>query len=317
MLKKISYTIVGILLSITCESQVTTFTSAEPIVKEKKMMYDSTLYSVGRDAELLIGQELYFIPQPEELQKFGYQGFYKKYEYTDNSLAETRTYSLFANKTFLVEEVLPCISTRKYYKTSLVLKLKETSSETIYYYLYDWDYSPLHPFFIQGFYEKEKDRCTSKQVVLKKKNPWETTSNEKITPIYDVLSGLAIDIDPQDVWQVKKLVIDYRHGELAYIISNSKDQTFTVGLNAINNFRRSTGPCVLLYDEQLKKIHQSQPEMYKLIMDDKIRVGMSFHMVRLAWGNPKEIKNSSFGTLWIYPTGQRLLFKNGILESFQ
>ncbi len=36
MLKKISYSVVGILLSITCESQVTTFTSAEPIVKEKK-----------------------------------------------------------------------------------------------------------------------------------------------------------------------------------------------------------------------------------------------------------------------------------------
>jgi len=317
MLKKISYSIVGILLSITCESQVTTFTSAEPIVKEKKMMYDSTTNFVGHNAESLIGQKLYVIPKTEERQKNGYLGFYKKYKYTNNSLAETRTYNLFADKTFLVEEVLPYIGVNKYHETSLVLKLKETSSDSVYYYVYDWDNPMIYPFFIQGFYEKEKDRCTSKQVVLKKKNPWENTHDEKRIPIYDVLSGLAIDIDPQDVWQVKKLVIDYRHGELAYIISNSKDQTFTVGLNAINNFRRSTGPCVLLYDEQLKKIHQSQPEMYKLIMDDKIRVGMSFHMVRLAWGNPKEIKNSSFGTLWIYPSGQHLLFKNGILESFQ
>lgn len=279
-------------------------------------MYDSTTNFVGSYAELLVGQELYVIPQPDDLQKYGFRGFYKKYKNTNYTLAQTTTYSLFADKTFLVEEVLPGVGTGSYYKTTLVLKLKEITTDSIWYFLYHWDAPSMFPFFIRGFYEKERTCCTSKQVVLKNKNPWENIFDEKKIPIYDVLTGLPINIDPQEIWQVKELVIDHRHGELSYIITNSKDQTFSIGLNAINNFIRRTGPCALWYDEVLKKIHDSQPEFYKSIMEDEIRIGMSPHMVQLAWGNPKEKHHSSFGDVWIYASGKHLYFKEGKLKSF-
>lgn len=316
MFKRIIYTTAILLLALDNKAQITTFISAEPHANEKKVAYDSTMNYVGMQAELLIGQELFVIPKPGNRQENGYFGFYKQYEYTDYRPAQTCDYHLFANKTFLVEEVLPSLGTGKYDKTKLVLKLKETESDSVYYYLYDGNNRSLDPFFIKGFYIKEKKRCPGKQIVLKNRNPWENVYNEKKVPLHDVMTGRPIDIDPQAVWTIKDIIIDAKHEELSYLITNAKGQTLTVGVNAINDYKRKTGPCALAYDEELKKIHLSKPDMYKYIMEGKICTGMTTHMVRLAWGDPEKVHRASFGESWVYSSGERLFFEKGILTSF-
>lgn len=315
-MKKITCIIINVILSLYCTGQIKSFTAATSLDKPTKVSYDSTTNFVGENAELLIGQALFVIPKPEELQRFGYHNFYDKYEDTNNHLASIKTYEAFAGKIFWVEEVLPHTGKSDYYKTKLVLKLKSQTNDTTYYYLYDWHTNKLFPFIIMGFYVKEKINCVGKQIVLKNKNPWESVSNEQKVPIHDVLTGLPIPIDPEVVWNVKELLIDQKHGELAYMITNRQDKTFTIALNAINDYHRRGGPCALLYDEQLKEIHEHQPDFYKLIMEARICINMTRDMVLMACGAPEEIRNTSSGELWIYSSGKYLTFKNGILKSF-
>lgn len=101
------------------------------------------------------------------------------------------------------------------------------------------------------------------------------------------------------------------------MITNKKDETLTVALTDVNDYHRLTGPCVLRYDDNLKSIHDKQPEMYKRIMEGKIAIGMTKDMVLMSWGYPANVNDASFGDGWMYSTGQFLYFFDGKLESFQ
>ena len=309
-----------------CESyaQIKSFSAAKPIVKEKehKITYDSTTNFVGKNAEALVGQELYIIPQPEDEQKYGYTSFYTDYEKTESNTAYTETYELYAGKTYIVEEVLPRAKD-KYSKVKIfgqefpVLKLKEKDSDKIYYFVLDNASSKGLPFVIMGFYEKEKKRCVGKQIVIKKdKNPWEICSRENEVPMYDARTGLEVKIDPNTPWTILEFIIDQDHGTLAYLVTNDKDETLAIEYTDINDYLRLTGPCVLWYDETLKATHDKKPKLYDDIMNDKVAVGMTQDMVRFSWGEPKKKNKGSHGDTWYFEAGQVLYFNNGILESF-
>ena len=322
-MKKICIIMVFIATWCGSYAQIKSFSSAKPIIKEKehKITYDSTTNFVGKNAEVLIGQELYIIPQPEDEHKYGYSGFYTDYEKTKSNSTHTKTYELYAGKTFIVEEILPRAED-KYSSVKIfgqeypVLKLKEKGNDKVYYYVFENDSPKGLPFVVVGFYEKEKKRCVGKQIVIKKdKNPWEICTREDKIPMYDARTGLEVKIDPNTPWTVQEFIIDQDHGTLAYIVTNEKGETLTIKLTAINDYLRLTGPCVLWYDETLKTTHIKKPKLYDAIMNNKVVVGMTQDMVRFSWGNPKKVSEGSYGDTWYFEAGQVLFFNNGVLES--
>ena len=323
-MKKIFIIMAFIATWCTSYAQIKSFSAAKPIVKEKehKITYDSTTNFVGKNVEALVGQELYIIPKPEERQKYGYRNFYTDYERTRYHLLATKTYELYAGKTYIVEKVLPRAKDKdsryeEYGQEYPVLKLKQKDSDKIYYYVFENDSPKGLPFVIIGFYEKEKKRCVGKQIVIKKeKNPWETNFKEKEVPMYDVRTGLEVKIDPNTPWTIQEFIIDQDHGTIAYLVTNDKDETLTIELTAINDYRRRTGPSVLWYDDNLKEIHAKKPKLYDAIMKCEVAVGMTQDMVLFSWGTPKEKSESSYSDSWFYETGQILIFRKGILESF-
>ena len=320
-MKKILFITACVLFGLECTAQIKSFSAAKPIIKEKEreITYDSTRNFVWKDVEELLGQELYAIPQPEKLQKYGYTYFYKEYNRTKDNSYYTKTYELYAGKTFIVDSILPRpYDFSKYWKNYPVLKLREKNEGSVYYYLYNPRDFQMFPFIIMGFYEKEKTQCVGKKLVIKKnKNPWASYYEERDVPIHDVITGLQLEIDPYDIWTIKELIIDQHHGVLAYMITNKKDETLTVALTDVNDYHRLTGPCVLRYDDNLKSIHDKQPEMYKRIMEGKIAIGMTKDMVLMSWGYPANVNDASFGDGWMYSTGQFLYFIDRKLESFQ
>ena len=325
-MKRILFITACVLFGLECTAQIKSFSAAKPIVKEKerKITYDSTRNFVWKDVEELLGQELYVIPKPEQIQKYGFTNFYEEYNDTKEDSYYTTTYELYAGKTFIVDSILQRPYPYNYYDDNNrwdnhpVLKLREKNEGTIYYYLYNPRDFRMFPFIIMGFYEKEKTRCVGKKLVIKKdKNPWAGYYEERDVPIYDVITGLQLEIDPYDIWTIKELIIDQDHGALCYMITNKKDETINIKWCHVNDYHRLTGPCVLRYDDNLKKIHDKQPEMYKRIMEGKIAIGMTKDMVLMSWGYPANVNDASFGDGWMYSTGQFLYFFDGKLESFQ
>ena len=95
-MKKILFITACVLFGLECTAQIKSFSAAKPIIKEKEreITYDSTRNFVWKDVEELLGQELYAIPQPEKLQKYGYTYFYKEYNRTKDNSYYTKTYEL-------------------------------------------------------------------------------------------------------------------------------------------------------------------------------------------------------------------------------
>ena len=325
-MKRLLLILACILFGMECMAQIKSFSAAKPIVKEegKKITFDSTRNYVWKDVEELLWQELYVIPKPEHRQKNGYMYFYKTYKASGDDFSYIQAYEPLAGKTFLVDSILQRpypyrdYDPNRIWNNYPVLRLREKNESTIYYYLYDPTSPKLSPFIIMGFHEKEKTRCIGKKLVIKKnKNPWAGYYEEDKFPIHDVITGMQVEIDPENVWTIKELVIDQAHGELGYMVTNEKDEHLVIDLQDINDYQRLTGPCVLRYDENLESIHKKQPEMYKRIMDGKIALGMTKDMVLMSWGNPENRNSASFGDTWMYPSGQFLFFTNEKLTSFQ
>jgi hypothetical protein len=56
-------------------------------------------------------------------------------------------------------------------------------------------------------------------------------------------------------------------------------------------------------------------EDWKVILDEKVRVGMTEEMALLSWGPPENINRSSTGDQWVYK-GQFLYFSGGKMTAF-
>ena len=91
--------------------------------------------------------------------------------------------------------------------------------------------------------------------------------------------------------------------------------------------RKSSGEEALLpYDERY--FHESDPidpawspELVAKIKAQEVALGMSASQVILAWGKPKKVKPLDTGTgpeeQWLFPSGELLTFRNGILSKSQ
>ena len=321
-MKKAITILTMIFLSQFSFAQITTTSVAEKKVETNiTQPYDSTKNFVGEDVYSLIGQTLYTPPKPENLQKYGYDGFlldYKKDKFAKGNVYKccdsyNSKYTEVKEKYFTVLDVFEHPNrdrNRSLYGTKYFLKLRENISKDTIYFEYDSRFAHSFCFVVMGFYEKQKKESIGKEFIIRGKNWRETVFNED-KPLYDIETGKEVKLIPGSVWKVIDLTIEEEYFSLSYIIQNDSGNKLTLDIISAHDSPRKT----VFEKEKVSHIIKNYPDLWNKIVEGKVVVGMTEEMVILSWGKPEKINRASYGDQWVYGD-QYLYFENGKLKSF-
>lgn len=275
-------------------SQIT-FSKPSAIKIEKSYYYDSLDNFLGYEPQKYINQKLYLPPKEKGTPFWNhYGGFYhkpnpNKYRELDGQ----------QNKYYWVIDVVDKVDA--VYKDEVrhqYLKLVEEQSLDTVFYTYDPEYYFDFPFYVVGWFVKQRNTCVGKKFIIK--YPSEDD-------LFDFKTGEKINFVNGDTWTC-----------IDFVMLSDVFYPSTIYQNAAGNQIKSNlnkGRVTVWHIDSIKHISNKHPEHWKAILESKIRIGMNEEMVRLAWGEPQEIRETSYLDQWIYD-GQYLYFENGILKSF-
>lgn len=267
--------------------------------------YDSTTNFLGKNVKQYTGQELYLKGLEKSSQSYGYTGFILKYKKDDDLLNDEKNiykpndnyssrYEDLAGKYFQVLEVVKHPKAKKNtedYGDDYYLKLQEKSSGDILYYKYNADSEYTFPFITTGFFIKEKQSLKGKEFVI---------SDDILRISRDLSTGKVLTFTTAQTWKCTDLTIDNTNNELSLILQNKGGIKTAIPYSFFSS------------NDGIKKIFTSaeasaltkkyNPNNFRRILQNKVRVGMTKEMTRMAWGEPTEIKEGK-NEQWIYPAG--------------
>lgn len=327
MLKN-TFTILFLISAFSTFGQITITKAREKNAKIDNFKYDSTVNFLGNDVEKYIGQEFYLNGLSKSLRKYGYRDFVNDYDvnkrfdksnvYNCCELGLSSKYESLANKYFTVLSVIkhPKAEDDEYiYGEKYYLKLQEKESKDIVYYEYDARFLHSFPFIVVGFYHKLKLKHIGSKFVVRGRN-W---INDDF--IKDLKTGKSIsEFNGGKVWKCVDVTIDEEYYKLSLIIENSIGEQIPLYIDNIDG------------DYWVYKLNDSEKykkkfglDIWTLIVNGKVKIGMTKEMCLLSWGNPKKINETITSNIkheqWVYSTrfypNSFLYFKNGILTSIQ
>ncbi|WP_029904183.1 hypothetical protein [Prevotella sp. 10(H)] len=268
--------------------------------------YDSTANFLGKNAMGYTGQELYLKGLDKSSQSYGYSNFILKYKKDDELLNDEKNiykpndnynsrYEDLAGKYFHVLEVIrhPMSTKDKDFKDEFYLKLQELSSGDIMYYKYNVDSEYTFPFIVRGFFEKQKQLLTGKEYVI---------SDDILKMSRNLVTGSALTFTTGQTWKCIDVTMDNTTNEMSLVLQNAK------GLKTVIPYS------TILNTESIKKVYTAEEAKeltkkynvnnFRRILQNKVRVGMTKEMTRLAWGEPTDINESGKTEQWTYPAGK-------------
>jgi len=279
--------------------------------------YDSTANFLGKNAIGYTGQELYLKGLDKSSQSFGYSGFILKYKKDDDLLNDEKNiykpndnynsrYEDLAGKYFHVLEVIrhPKAKTdTKDYSDEFYLKLQELSSGDIIYYKYNAEADYTFPFLVKGFFEKQKELLTGKEYVI---------SDDILKMSRNLVTNKALAFTTGQTWKCTDVTMDNTTNELSLVLQNAKGiKTAVPYSSTLNNKSIKKVYTVAEASALTRKYNVNN---FRRILQNKIRVGMTKEMTRLAWGEPTEIKENGNTEQWFYPAGN-LTFRGDKITS--
>lgn len=320
--------------SLDLSAQIMTTKIATPKIDDKiqtppsgKQPYDSSKNFVGKDVYSLIGETLYVLPRPKNLQKYGYDNFLLDYKIDKLERPNGKPnvykccdgynsqYSELKEQSFTVLDVIehPKMGDRSgLYNTNYFFKLVQNASKDTVYLEYDSKYSSrFDHIVVMGFFTKQKTASIGKEFIIMGKNWRETVYNEH-KPLYDMVTGKEVKLVRGSVWKVVDLIVEEEYFTLSYVIQNSSGNKLTLNMRSAHDsqFLRR-----VFEKSKVDYIIQDYPHYWEKIMESKVVVGMTEEMVRLSFGDPDKINHSSYGTQWVYGS-QYLYFEKGKLKAF-
>lgn len=289
----------------------TQYTSAQNATESN----DSTANFLGKDVMKYKGQELYLNLLNEKKQKFGYNGFIVDYKKDDDLLNDENNiykpnenynsqYEYLGGKYFRVLDVIAHPKAKedaKKYGDKYYLQLQIIPNGDIVYYKYDANEEFSFPFIATGFYAKQKELLKGKDFVV---------SDEVLKHLRNLNTGKSIDFTTGEEWKCIDLTIDIDEG-VALVMQNNKAIRFLLPYSNMTNEQGIKK--VFTADEAFQYTKKFNENNFRRILQNKIRVGMTKEMTKLAWGEPIEISESGSGKnkteQWVYPAGN-LTFRN-------
>ena len=323
-MKKTTLIIVLSVMTSVSFGQITTTKVAKVAPKTDQVdntPYDSTLNFLGKDVYKYKGQELYVKGKAEIFRKDGYRNFVL--DYTKNKLLNPNIYKCcnssgyskyedLAGKYFKVLEIIkhPTEYSEKFY-----LKLQEKESNDIVYYEYDVYYneydSQSFPFIVVGFFEKQKNLVVGKEFVLADKVL-------KSLALIDIQTGKVVTTKTGQKWKCTDLTIEEEYFTLLLVLENSLGEKITIPHEIV--FGKCNYGQVYTANEAnnfMKKFGQGN---FYIILQGKVKIGMTREMCKLSWGEPKSINKTITSGMkseqWVY-SNNYLYFDNGILTAIQ
>jgi hypothetical protein len=300
--------------------QISTLKAAPKAEQKDSAPYDSLQNFLGENANKYIGQELYLKGRAEQLQKYGYEGFfidYNKDKFAKGNVYQccdsyNSKYSEMAGKYFKVIEVIkhPKASESQYlYGQNYFLKLQEKTTGSIVYFEYKGKYEHSFPFIVTGFYEKQKGQVLNKEFVFADKVLGTST---------DIETGKVITTITGQKWKCIDFTVEEKYYSLALVIQNPFGEKTTISYDGVfGKYSKGRAYSGLEADNYKKKFGA---ETFNIILEGKCKIGMSKEMCRLSWGEPKDINEtittSSKTEQWVY-SDNYLYFENGILKTIQ
>ena len=290
-------------VSISSISQITTTSVSK--AEEVKPSYNGEVNFLGKDVDSYVGQQLYLMPKHETLREYGYRDLmidYNKPSYDDSNKYKMGEYSALTGKYFDVLEVIED-GFLKYF-----LKLQETESGDVLYFKYSYNHERSFPFLVVSYYEACNKKFIDKKLITRGNHltrGW--TSDE---PMNDMVTGNIISFEPGIEWTCEALTIEEQWYTFSAILVNDIGEKVTISVDKIEDSPYSK--YVFFYDDVLDYIGTPS---WDLIINAKIREGMTEEEAKLSWGKPDKINKSSTGDQWVYGS-QYLYFDNGKLTSW-
>lgn len=325
----------------TTFGQITTTKVEIPVVeKEKILLYDSTENYLDKDLYRYLGQELYVNGLKNE--SMGYENFVK--DYTKESYVGSNIYKccqpgknaskydeLFGRYYNIIEVIDHPSGNYGFRGERCYLKLQEKEGKDILYFEHGDDYNSEEkfPFIVVGFFEKQKELLIGNDFVFTDQFLMHySAKDEGFVPLPNIDTGKEISMKTGQKWTCLDLTIleeDYVLEEeylLSLLLQNSKGEKIYRPHEFVH---KRSDPEMPRYaytsyeaDNYRKKFGD---DMFELILQRKIRIGMTKEMCELSWGKPKKINktiNSNTGSneQWVYYSNY-LYFDNNILISMQ
>lgn len=283
----------------------------EPQINEDvSLVFDSTknlirprTYHVYDPAvQAFVGQKLYLKPLEEGKRKDGYLTILTL-DYDPNRppyLFRYGEYEKLAEKTFEVVKVDTFLTA--YNKYIFTLKMVEDES-IMCKYVYDGE-SYSFPFVTMSYYNYLCNLLLDKKFVISnymfKDKPFEEQKKESST----------------NYWLVKNISINER-GKLFAIVNSNAEEGRVLLEDFLNYYGAEEQKKAIFSElEWNKLVKQYGLNMMKIVLAQKIQVGMPEKLVRYSWGSPERINRSSYGSdQWVYD-GRYLYLRNGKVESW-
>lgn len=281
--------------------------------------YDSATNFLGKNVQQYIGQELYLKGLEKSSQAYGYPGFILKYQKDDDLLNDEKNiykpngknyssrYEDLAGKYFQVLDVMRHPKAKKDtdgYGDEFYLKLQEKSGGDIIYYKYNVNSEYTFPFILTGFFIKEKQRLIGKDYVI---------SDDVLSMSRNLVSGKALTFATGQTWKCIDLDVDSSNNELSLVLQNAGGLRTAIPYSLIVNTEGVKK--VYTASEALAMRKKYNDNNYRRILQNKVRVGMTKEMTRLAWGEPVEIKQSGKNEVWSYPAGNLIFSGDKIVST--
>lgn len=322
-MKKTTIILLTLIFTQSVLAQITKTKIAEKKEEISEIPYDSLRNFLGKDVYQYKGQDLYLMEKSESLRKYGYDNFVLNYQYKGyNKKSNTykccdsynSKYDELKGKYFNVIDVHkhPKAEESSYlYGNKYYLELEEKESKDKVYFEYSTEFKHSFPFLVVGFYEKQKKLLVGQDFVFT-----DRILNVSSGSGLDIKTGEPITIKTGEKWKCKDLTIEEKYYSLALLIENSVGETTTVSYDGTFDERHFAYTA----KEADDYINKFGTEKFNLILQGKVRIGMTKEMCELSWGKPNDI-NSTISSgrkseQWVYDENY-LYFDNGILKTIQ
>jgi hypothetical protein len=302
--------------------------------------FDSLKNFVGENVFEYIGQDLYLKPLDKSLKNYGYENFFYNYEVNIKksfSSENERQIALFkANK----ENIYKCCGegniyskyealANRYYKVLTVIKdpkadenellygdyfyfkLQDKETNETLFYRYSSKYESSFPFVVVGYYQKLKKLQIGKKFVVRGKN-WIDDDVMR-----DINTGKPVlDFNAGKIWKCVDVIIEDRFNSVSLVLQNTNKEEITIDDERLND-----KSYILSFEDAENYKNKFGMDLYKLILNSKVKIGMTKEMAILSWGKPKDINQTILKNLkseqWVYHNGNYLYFTNEKVSGIQ
>lgn len=279
------------------EKTLAEFDSTKNLISPKTYgVYDPSI-------QAFVGQKLYLKPLEEGYKRNeGYMCILSM-DYDPNRppyMFRYGTYEQLKEKTFEVIKIDTFLT--KYDNYIFTLKMVEDEN-VMCKYIYSGE-SYNFPFVTMSHYNYLCSQLLEKKYVIS-----DFLFNDKLNETQKNVSSAGL-------WVVKNISIN-DNGILFVIVNNNAEEGEVQLDNFLEYSEIGTHKRAIFSEEEWNKlVKQYGLTMMKMVLAQKIQVGMPTKLVVYAWGQPESINRSSSGSeQWVY-NGRYLYIRNGKVESW-